>query len=417
MPRAKAKKTPWKNRIVGEDVVAARSLTANPSNWRTHPSGQRAALGQVLTEVGWVQSVIVNRTTGHIVDGHLRVEEAAARDEDVPVTYVDLTEDEERLMLLSLDPLAAMAEADATQLRSLLDGIDATADLADLLSGLQDMVPLPTEPSFPWQPKDDTADPDGDHVVERYGWNVGSIWLDPEGNESAPYWQHMLQLPKNQTEGEVAFKQRYSRTALWALDHIVRLYMQPGDRFFEVCIGWATFSSVAKWYGYSGAGCDIWDVSLDFARRQLRAIPGDAEVEVLEADARAVPVEDGSFDFAYCNPPFWNVETYQGDGADLSAVASYEDWLGQMHDLTAETMRIVKPGGLLVFAMADFRHDKALVTASADWLQLAKGLGLQVHDLAVSEVKTQRFRLRKRDAAQQRCVKAHEYVLVFRNPG
>lgn len=80
----------------------------------------------------------VNQTTGHVVDGHLRIELALARKEPtVPVTYVELSEDEERLVLASLDPLATMAEAEAAKLAELLEGLDpADAALRALLDDL-----------------------------------------------------------------------------------------------------------------------------------------------------------------------------------------------------------------------------------------------------------------------------------------
>src|SRR6266852_7341837 len=116
---------PWQNRIVGHADVAPASLVPNPRNWRTHPDDQQRALAGALGDVGWVAEVLVNRTTGHVVDGHLRIELALARREPtVPVTYVELSEDEERLVLASLDPLAAMATAEQEQLAALLAGLD-----------------------------------------------------------------------------------------------------------------------------------------------------------------------------------------------------------------------------------------------------------------------------------------------------
>lgn len=111
----------WQNRIVGEGVEEAGQLLANPANWRIHPSAQRDALRSVLGEVGWVQRVIVNRVTGHVVDGHLRVEEALARGEaePVPVVYVELTPDEEAAVLATLDPIAALAATDHAKLSAL----------------------------------------------------------------------------------------------------------------------------------------------------------------------------------------------------------------------------------------------------------------------------------------------------------
>jgi len=85
---------PWRSRIVGHGEVAPAELVPNPRNWRTHPSDQQAALSGALAEVGWVAEVTVNRTTGHVVDGHLRIELALTRKEkSVPVTYVELSED------------------------------------------------------------------------------------------------------------------------------------------------------------------------------------------------------------------------------------------------------------------------------------------------------------------------------------
>jgi hypothetical protein len=85
-----------------------------------------------------VAQVLVNTTTGHVVDGHLRVELALSRHEPtVPVTYVELTAEEERLVLATLDPLAAMANAEKDALEQLLAGLSPADDvLANLLREL-----------------------------------------------------------------------------------------------------------------------------------------------------------------------------------------------------------------------------------------------------------------------------------------
>ena len=115
---------PWRNRIVGTGDVAPDQLVANPANWRTHPGPQRDALRGSLSEVGWVQQVMVNRRTGFVVDGHARVEEALTRHEPtVPVLYVDLSPEEEALVLATLDPIGAMATRDDAKLAELLDGL------------------------------------------------------------------------------------------------------------------------------------------------------------------------------------------------------------------------------------------------------------------------------------------------------
>ena len=131
---------PWRNRIVGHGEAPPEELLANPGNWRTHPPAQQGALAGALDEVGWVQDVIVNRRSGHMVDGHLRVELAISRGEPlVPVTYVDLSDEEEALVLATLDPLGAMAGQDKEKLQTLL--ADVSVDDAGLLALLRSLAP------------------------------------------------------------------------------------------------------------------------------------------------------------------------------------------------------------------------------------------------------------------------------------
>jgi DNA modification methylase len=82
--------------------------------------------------------VLVNRTTGHLVDGHLRVELALERAEPlVPVTYVELSEAEEALVLATLDPIGALATVEDRALANLLAGLEpADSALRMLLADL-----------------------------------------------------------------------------------------------------------------------------------------------------------------------------------------------------------------------------------------------------------------------------------------
>ncbi len=110
----------WQSRIIGHGEEAADQLLANPGNWRVHPREQQKALEGVLDQVGWVQDVIINQRTGHVVDGHLRVSLAISKGERVPVVYVDLSEEEEKLILATIDPLSAMAGTDKEVLAALI---------------------------------------------------------------------------------------------------------------------------------------------------------------------------------------------------------------------------------------------------------------------------------------------------------
>ena len=127
--RTIATMTAWQQRIVGYEPDAdPEQLLAHPLNARRHPGRQRDALRESLGKVGWVDVVKVNTVTGHVVDGHARVEEAITAGEAVPVVYLELDEDEERFVLATLDPISAMAEYDTEVLADLLDGLDIESE-------------------------------------------------------------------------------------------------------------------------------------------------------------------------------------------------------------------------------------------------------------------------------------------------
>jgi DNA methylase len=148
----------WRSRIVSHGVEDPTQLLANPRNWRTHPAAQRDALRGSLDVVGWVAEVMVNQTTGHVVDGHARIEEAISRGEPVvPVTYVDLSAEEEALVLATLDPIGAMAEQSTERLTALLAEVSVDDDglrrlLADLAprKGQTDPDEIPEPPAEPY---------------------------------------------------------------------------------------------------------------------------------------------------------------------------------------------------------------------------------------------------------------------------
>lgn len=101
--------------------VPAGELLPHPENWRVHPVGQRVACAGLLRELGYADALLaVERSDGQLqlIDGHLRAE--TTPDALVPVLIVDLDEDEARRLLLSLDPLAMLAEAQTTARDALL---------------------------------------------------------------------------------------------------------------------------------------------------------------------------------------------------------------------------------------------------------------------------------------------------------
>ena len=113
------------------------SLPDNPLNWRTHPEKQTSALTAALEQVGWAGALLFNEKTGNLIDGHARKKISYGKGEKVPVLVGNWSESQEKLILATLDPLAALAVADTGLLDTLLREV-ATGDerLQEMLAEL-----------------------------------------------------------------------------------------------------------------------------------------------------------------------------------------------------------------------------------------------------------------------------------------
>src|ERR1039457_4486329 len=109
-----------RDRVTELRRVQAGSLLPSPKNWRRHPKAQADALRGLLSEIGYADALLARETPEGLmfIDGRHRA--ATNPDAVVPVLVLDVTEVEADKLLLSLDPLAAMAEGDADALRTLL---------------------------------------------------------------------------------------------------------------------------------------------------------------------------------------------------------------------------------------------------------------------------------------------------------
>ena len=127
-----------RNRVKELRKVPAKSLQPSPSNWRVHPEAQRNALQGVLAEIGYADALLARELedgTLELIDGHLRAE--TTPDMEVPVLVLDVNEEEAKKLLATIDPLAAMAEADGIKLEALLR--EVTTDNAALAAMLADL--------------------------------------------------------------------------------------------------------------------------------------------------------------------------------------------------------------------------------------------------------------------------------------
>ena len=126
--------------------VRGAELYPNPRNWRTHPRAQHDALRGLLAEVGYAGALLARELPDgslELIDGHLRAE--VTPDALVPVLVLDVTEAEADKILLTHDPLGAMAGSDTVKLDALLRRVNTgCAEVQQMLADLADDAGLYT---------------------------------------------------------------------------------------------------------------------------------------------------------------------------------------------------------------------------------------------------------------------------------
>lgn len=150
--------------------VLASTLKPNPKNWRTHPKSQSNAMAGILGEIGYADALIARELPDGslmLLDGHLRAE--TTPDSIVPVLIVDVTDSEADKILLSLDPLAAMAEVDSAAMEKLI--MEATTESGALKSMWDEM--LKSDPvDHTGTIEDEVPEPPADPITQP-----GDLWI------------------------------------------------------------------------------------------------------------------------------------------------------------------------------------------------------------------------------------------------
>ncbi len=129
---------PYKHRIREHRKVCASELLAHPLNPRIHPDAQKSALSAILQEIGFARSLLAYETPEgklQLIDGHLRKE--LFHDQEVMVEILDVNEQEANALLLSLDPLASLAQFDSPTLEALRNASQTQSEaLQDLWNSI-----------------------------------------------------------------------------------------------------------------------------------------------------------------------------------------------------------------------------------------------------------------------------------------
>lgn len=468
-------KSNWQNRIVESGIEDASQLLANPFNARIHPQFQQQALEGVLDSVGWVQRVIVNKATGHVVDGHLRVALAITRGEPVPVDYVELTEAEEKLILASFDYITTMAVYDREQLDALLQEVNSDdARVQEMLAALAGVPELPVngETTVNTEARPSLADrfiiPPFSVLDARQGyWQERKRqWLALGiQSELGRGGEHSVgQLPETASlKGGLTFgtsinpynstgKQRNSRyesdlrsnlndapalptmatqtgtanmaTGTSIFDPVFcelayRWFTPPDGSILDPFAGGSVRGIVAHKLGRRYTGIDLRAEQVQANEAQARELCADTQPTWITGDSIRLDdllAPDEYFDFVFSCPPYFDLEIYSDDPRDLSNADDYTLFRNTYRAIIAAAVSRLKNNRFACFVVGDIRDNKGMYrNFVSDTIAAFQDAGAMLYNEAilVTAVGSLPIRVGKQFESGRKLGKTHQNVLVF----
>ena len=411
-------------------LYSLAALAALPLNPKLHDV---PAIAGAIDEFGFIDRIIVNEPTMHILGGHGRRTDLLRRfqrgeeppvncqwneagdDWLVPVDFVSIPAHKETAAAVALnraserggwhEPLLVQVLQDIAT--STPDLMPATGYSRDDLDDLMRVTRIDGGPGNGREsdPPSVTPTHEDGALFRRFVVPPFSIFDTRQGywrNRKSAWLSHRLD-PGRGRQGEghggQAIFDRGAYGTMGGLPDVsigdpvlaevmFRWYCPPGGRVLDPFAGGPTWAFVAAVLGLEFVGIELNADQIAVNVEQLSTFDLPAMPEYIEGDCREMiglrMVEPESFDFAITSPPYYNLERYGGGEADLSEAPSYDGFLDMYEAAMTATAAALKPDRFAVFMVGDVRGSDGLYYGFvADTIRLMDAAGLHLYNDAI----------------------------------
>lgn len=177
------------------------------------------------------------------------------------------------------------------------------------------------------------------------------------------------------------------------VDHVIARCSTPGDIVLDPFAGFGTTLSRAIALGRRAIGVELLPERVAYLRHQVPA------AHILAGDARSLrtvlrqaepPVGDGGVHLILSSPPYMTRNDHEADPLTgyEDNTGDYERYLAELGAIAAQCARLLVPGGLLVWNVADIHYRGETTHLIAD---CAAVLAEHLHPVGSSEIVWDRY--------------------------
>ena len=196
-----------------------------------------------------------------------------------------------------------------------------------------------------------------------------------------------------------------------------RWFCPPGGRVLDPFAGGSVRGIVAAILGRDYVGIDLRPEQVEANRQQAVAITPDRLPIWVVGDSRNLKgLASGDYDLLFSCPPYYDLEVYSDNAADLSNAESYEEFDTVHCAIIQRAIDMLKPDRFAIWVVGDCR-DKAgfFRDLPGDTVSAFRqaGLGLLNRAVFVQPVGSLPIRISGQFESGRKLGKTHQYMFVF----
>lgn len=198
---------------------------------------------------------------------------------------------------------------------------------------------------------------------------------------------------------------------------IYRWFCPEGGAILDPFAGGSVRGIVASRLGHPYTGIDLSAGQIEANREQAQRICTEPLPEWIEGDsADVLPTLAGEYDLVFSCPPYYNLEVYSDNPADLSNARNFAEFAGAFGRIIRQAAAHLRDSRFLVLVVSEIRdkdgYCHGLVPTTTMLAELA-GLRLYNEAVLLNSVGSLPLRVGLYMEASRKLGRAHQNVLVY----